>query len=144
MPHSGIYFNIVILTQYTKEFEMDQKLEVGKASWFDIPVKDFEKSQMFYGTLFGWSFLSHKDEYVLIKAGESFIGGLRTIHGNKIQGDSPTIYITVDDIDVSSSNAKTLGAQLVGEKVSTGENCGEFQLFLDVDQNLMAMYAQYK
>lgn len=123
---------------------MVQKLEVGKASWFDIPVKDFEKSQAFYAKLFGWSFLNHTDEYVLIKAGENFIGGLRTIQGNRAQGDTPTIYITVDSVDVSSTIAKDLGAQLIGDKISTGENCGEFQLFLDAEQNLMAMYAQYK
>ncbi len=61
-----------------------------------------------------------------------------------MQSDSPTLYITVDNLDDSINMLKTLGVELIGERLSTGENCGEFQFFLDVDKNLMAMYAQYK
>lgn len=125
---------------------MKQKLEVGKSSWFDIPVTDFRKSQEFYGELFGWNFMTEQENYAVIKVGEDLIGGLRqateaSIVGPKQNNDSPTIYITVDNIDEARNLAKKLGAQLIGDKVSTGENCGEFQLFLDIDQNVMAMFA---
>ena len=123
---------------------MEQKLEVGKSSWFDIPVTDFNKSQAFYGELFGWQFITEQDDYALIKVGGNLIGGLRPAEGTRAKNDSPTVYITVDNIDEGRNHAKMLGAQLIGDKVSTGEDCGEFQLFLDTDQNLMAMYAPHK
>lgn len=120
---------------------MEKKMEVGKVCWFDIPVTDVEKAKAFYGELFGWKFAPHDENYTMIQVGEEMIGGLRPAQGPAAPSDAPAVYITVDKLDDGIKRAKDLGAELIGEKVPTGEE-GVFQLFQDEDKNLMAMWSE--
>lgn len=120
---------------------MEKKMEVGKVCWFDIPVSDIEKAKAFYGELFGWTFVPHENDYTMIQVGEEMIGGLRPAQGPASPSDAPAVYITVDKLDDGIKRAKDLGAELIGERVPTGET-GVFQLFHDADKNLMAMWSE--
>jgi len=79
-------------------------------------VKDFDKAKEFYGGLFGWTFQDFGDNYVLFTTPEGGPGGgfmKGDVPGVEFSpGNSPTVYIWVEEIDDFILKAKSLGGNL--------------------------------
>ena len=118
------------------------KVTKGELVWFDIPVKSFAKSKIFYSKLLGWKFQPMGDEYLLIKAGKEMIGGLRFQEGKVVLCESPVMYFGVSKLSTSTALAKKLGAMLIGGRVDIPDGMGCFQLLRDQDKNLFGIWAQ--
>ncbi len=121
-------------------------VKTGEYVWFDIPVRDFEKSKAFYGELLGWKFEPQGDakttSYWMVKVGDKMLGGLRKPEEGIVATDAPVLYFAVEKLEPSVDRAKKLGATLVGKVVDIGNNMGRFQWFRDPDKNLVAIWAQ--
>jgi predicted enzyme related to lactoylglutathione lyase len=81
--------------------------------WADLITRDPQRASKFYSGLFGWNIVKgEKDDYLHIKNGEEFIGGIPV----PTQGDAhfPShwmLYFSVADCDASAEKAEELGAR---------------------------------
>ena len=78
-------------------------------------VTDLDKSQAFYGGLFGWDFRSFVEGMVVFGIGDQHIGGL--MKTDKVEsGKSPAIWFKVADIDGMIAKTVSLGGSTPNEK----------------------------
>ena len=88
----------------------------GEFSWNELISNDTAGAKAFYTSLFGWQTEAFQGgtDYTLFKQGENMVGGL-------LQCPKPGVpshwlpYVTVDDVDATAAQAKSLGAQVVME-----------------------------
>ena len=81
-------------------------------------VTDLEKSQAFYGGLFGWDFRSFIDGMVVFGIGDQHIGGL--MKTDKVEsGKSPAIWFKVANLDEMVAKTTALGGTAPNEKSPT-------------------------
>jgi uncharacterized protein len=126
-------------------YVMTLTAQLGKTTWFDLPVLDVVDARLFYEGLFNWQFLvmdgSPVSDYWVIQAGDEMIGGIRQVKQLDPQASGAILYFTVDDLDRYSSRVKELGGKLVGPKVELGKNRGSYQWFRDRQGVLAGMWA---
>ncbi|MBL4710402.1 MAG: VOC family protein [Flavobacteriales bacterium] len=118
-------------------------------SWFEIPVKDFNRAQQFYSTLYG------KDVVEMPMPDGTKYGVLPYDHENggvgggiietKEQIETATNGLTVylnggDDLSTPLSKVEAAGGKIVMPKTSIGEN-GFMALFIDTEGNRLALHS---
>ncbi|PCJ16428.1 MAG: hypothetical protein COB02_16315 [Candidatus Cloacimonadota bacterium] len=113
----------------------------GSLCWFDLRAKDTSKIKSFYKELLNWTFEAFGDGYELIQLDGSPIGGLCSLEDEIIYGNTPVIYFAVDELNPAIEKLKTLKAELVGERIDIGSDCGCFQNFKDPAGNFVALWA---
>lgn len=80
----------------------------GRLVHFELPTRDSARAKEFYGSLFGWQFQSYGDmDYHLTQTAE-WQGG--AVSGMQ-DGQHPTIYFDVDDIDAALARVRELGGE---------------------------------
>jgi predicted enzyme related to lactoylglutathione lyase len=92
---------------------------VGKIVWNDLVTEDLERSQQFYGGLFGWTFEQTTGPggrpYLLARAGRRYVAGLVAVQprmdGRKVSRWLP--YVSVSEVDASVRRAVSSGATVV-------------------------------
>ena len=78
-------------------------------------VTDLDKSQAFYGGLFGWNFRSFIEGMVVFGIGDQHIGGL--MKTDKVEaGRSPAVWFKIEDIDSMIAKTVSLGGTTPNEK----------------------------
>jgi predicted enzyme related to lactoylglutathione lyase len=80
--------------------------------WFEVLGSDAERTQRFYGDLFGWKVDASGPSYALVdtQSGEGSIGGGL---GSVDESTWATVYAHVPDIDATLARAVELGGQRV-------------------------------
>jgi uncharacterized protein len=90
--------------------------EPGALCWADLNTSDPARAAKFYSTLFGWEFeKGEKDpsDYLHIKNGEHFIGGLPPAHTDSKMPPYWLIYFMVADVAATVAKASKLGAKVL-------------------------------
>jgi predicted enzyme related to lactoylglutathione lyase len=86
---------------------------------WDIPSTDFDKSQAFYGALFGWKFQPMPEQnYLLFMVEGGVGGGFNKVE--KVSNDGIQVYILVEDIEATLAKVAELGGKTVIEKLKIG------------------------
>ncbi len=89
----------------------------GEFSWNELIAADEDAQKKFYTNLFGWTteaFKGGDTPYTIFKKGETMAGGMMKCP----QPGAPShwlAYVTVEDVDVTATNAKKLGGKIVVE-----------------------------
>lgn len=114
--------------------------ETGSLCWADLSTPDPAKAAKFYVDLFGWSLPPGKDEYLHIKNGEAFIGGIPpAAHRNPNAPPHWLIYLQVDDCDASTAKAKELSANVFMGPM-TIEKTGRMTVLADPQGAVFALF----
>jgi predicted enzyme related to lactoylglutathione lyase len=85
----------------------------GTICWADLSTPDPARAGEFYKGLFDWELMTGKDDYLHIKNGEAFIGGIPpAAHRDPNVPPHWMTYFTVEDCDASTARAKASGANV--------------------------------
>lgn len=80
--------------------------------WF---VTDLAKARKFYEGLFEWKFQEFGSEMIVFGTGDQHLGGLSK--KDAVQpGDSPSVWLEVDDLLAYCAKAPGLGGSVIREK----------------------------
>lgn len=107
-------------------------MSIGTIGWRELMSPEPEKSQRFYGELFGWSIKAvpfGPNTYRLINAGEKQIAGIMDF---KKPGIPPhwVSYVTVADVDKAANAAKANGGTIANPPTDIPD-VGRFAVLLD-------------
>ena len=97
----------------------------------EIDVTDLIRSLAFYEVVFDWKFRPFMDTMVAFGAGDDHVGGLSKVDVVR-PGKSPSIWISVDDIDETLTKAQKAGGKVVSAK-SDVPTVGFSAIFSDLD-----------
>ncbi len=99
---------------------------------------DLERTKSFLSGLFGWKFQPFGEEYVLFSPPEGPGGGIAKVDEVK-PGESPSVYVEVDEIEPYLERAKELGG---GVRVRKTEipNTGWWALITDPDGGPIGLF----
>jgi len=117
---------------------------------FEIPSDDLQRSEKFYGDLFGWKFekwsgpesLPEGMEYLVItttddKGNKSIGGGMMKRQNPQQQG--MTNYIGVESVDEHSARVAQLGGKVIIPKKPV-PGMGYFAVCLDTENNTFGIW----
>lgn len=99
---------------------------------------DLEKTKTFLSELFQWDFEPWGEDYILFSPPEGPGGGISkvdTVH----PGESPVIYIEVEEIQPYLEKAKTLGGAVKIPKTEI-PTIGWFAYIVDPDNNIVGLF----
>jgi predicted enzyme related to lactoylglutathione lyase len=125
---------------------MTTKTNSHVVNWFEIPVQSLPRAQSFYEKVLGVS-LSPMEKFGFKMAWFPMNQGSPGSTGCLMQGEgyAPSkngtlVYLTVDDLDKSLSEAKALGSEIIQEKTTIGEY-GSIAKFVDCEGNRVALHS---
>ncbi|HJX83427.1 MAG TPA: VOC family protein, partial [Candidatus Angelobacter sp.] len=113
----------------------------GTFCWADLSTPDPERAAKFYSGLFGWEIMKgEKDDYIHIKNGEAFIGGIPPAKFQK-PGVPPhwLSYFYVSDVEGTAAKAKQLGATIY-MPARAMENVGTMSVIGDPQGAVFAIF----
>ncbi len=107
----------------------------GTPCWVDLSVSDMQRSQEFYGAVFGWEFSQRAEEF----------GGYSNafLRGSRVAGMSPpsapdaylasawTVYLATDDSEATDAAINEAGGQTLFPITQVGVH-GRMALYVDV------------
>lgn len=114
--------------------------EASGFCWADLNTSDQSAAMGFYHKLFGWNFMPGEDNYVHIRNGENFIGGIPP--GQYRDANTPPhwlVYFQADDCAASTEKAKSLGANILTGPF-TMDNVGECSVMADPQGAVFAIF----
>lgn len=112
----------------------------GTLCWADLATSDPERAASFYSGLFGWHTMKGDNDYLHIKNGEEFIGGIPPAkYRNPNVPPHWMIYFYVSDVEGVAAKAKQLGATLhmPPNKI---ENVGTMSIIADPQGAVFAIF----
>ena len=125
-----------------------QTVKMSPINHFEIPFVNIDKIKDFYGSIFGWTFMSWPEmDYTMVNTTEvdekqmpitpgAVNGGLTK---RTKEQTSPTLVITVQSIEKASEQIKARGGELLDEISKVGD-MGLYRLFKDPDGNTLGIY----
>jgi predicted enzyme related to lactoylglutathione lyase len=102
-----------------------------------IPAADLAAAQAFYGNVFGWTFMPHRDDYVLFDDG-GYGGGLTSEQHPGVDGVLP--YLLVADIPATLAKVTAAGGKVLINETPAGDS-GGFAVFTDPHGNRIGLYS---
>lgn len=110
------------------------KHEICHIEWSSTNLK---RTQTFFGGLFGWKFEPWGEEYVLFKS-PNLGGGF--MKADKVRpGQSPTVYVEVQEIEPYLKKAKEHGGGVAVPKTEI-PTMGWFAHLTDPDGNIVGIF----
>lgn len=118
-------------------------------SWFEIPVKNYERAKQFYSTVLNSEIVDHHMPEQHVKYGmfpydkdnNGVGGGLIEAEGQTPTTDGPTIYLNGgEDLSVPLGKVESSGGKITMPKTDIGEN-GFMAQFLDTEGNRIALHS---
>lgn len=103
---------------------------LNTVTWWEIPVKDLDKAQAFYGAVFGWTFQPFGEGYVGISAAGVMIGGLSTA-GPENSGEGVRVYVNVADMEAVLETIEGHGGAVTTPRQEVGGDMGWWATFTD-------------
>ena len=105
----------------------------------ELNTTDLGKAKEFYGKLFDWTLEDVPNmEYTMIKVGEGTGGGMMK-HPVPGAPSAWLAYVMVDDINVATAKAKSLGASVMKD-VTEIPGVGWFSVILDPTGAALALF----
>lgn len=124
---------------------MDVTQTHGAFSWSELMTSDPAGASAFYGQLFGWKVKEMGPEmggYRVANLGETGVAGIMAApHGAQGAPSQWGVYVTVDGVDESLKQAKSLGATVCMEPMDV-PGVGRMAAFKD-PQGAMLHIIQY-
>ena len=116
----------------------------GTLCWADLSTPDPARAGKFYSDLFGWKLLTEDEdpehEYLHIKNGEHFIGGIPPAKFHNPKAPAHWLaYVLTSNCDASADKAKQLGARLYLVP-TTVENVGRMAVVADPQGAVFALF----
>jgi uncharacterized protein len=117
----------------------------GSFCWADLNTPDVAKASKFYNEVFGWQLIKDKngkgnDDYIHIKNGEEFIGGIPPVHPNNPRTPPHWLtYFLTSDCKGLTAKAKQLGAKAMLESMFM-EEVGTIAILSDPQGAVFALY----
>jgi uncharacterized protein len=116
----------------------------GTLCWADLSTPDRERAGKFYSDLFGWQLLAEEEnpehDYVHIKNGEHFIGGILPAKFHNPNAPAHWLaYILTPNCDVTADKVKKLGGQLYLPPM-TVEDIGRMAIVADPQGAVFALF----
>ncbi|HWD52002.1 MAG TPA: VOC family protein [Acidimicrobiales bacterium] len=105
----------------------------GAPCWADLLTSDPDKSQAFYGQLFGWTAADPSDEhggYVNLSKDGKLVAGCMKNDGQSGAPDAWTVYLATPDAKATTEAAAAHGGQVVLPAMEVG-NLGSFAVMTD-------------
>ncbi len=104
---------------------MDEKsLKHGAFSWFELMTTDVDSAKKFYTELFNWGLkempMENMNYTVASVDGEDVAGLMPMPPGTQEMPPSWSLYITVDDVDVTAAKAKEIGKEEGSQEEGSG------------------------
>lgn len=127
---AGAYFSI---WEARKSIGIEIADAAGTLCWADLVTRKPEVAREFYQGLFGWEIATgqHGEEYLHIKNGAEFIGGIPPVAmNNPYLPPHWMIYFAVDDVDAAAAKVVELGGKVLFGPV-TMENVGRIAVVAD-------------
>ena len=119
-------------------------MALGEFVWYDLTSPDPEAAIAFYSELFGWKVTPHGDNYHLIAAGETGIGGMLKLSDDaSAMGARPSWlgYVSVESVDELAARVQALGGR-VYVPPSDVEGAGRFTVVADPQGAVVGAYQQ--
>lgn len=123
-----------------------KKAEVGAITWTDLTVSNAEEVKNFYKEIVGWTFeplsMGDYDDYVM-KSPANDMPTAGICHARGTNKDIPPqwlLYITVEDIDKSSSHCVELGGKILIRPKNMG-SYGRFCVIEDPSGAVVALFS---
>ncbi len=116
----------------------------GTLCWADLSTPDPQRASKFYSDLFGWKMVTEEEdpehEYLHIKNGEHFIGGIPPAKYHNARAPAHWLaYILTSNCDVTADKAKQLGGQLYVAPTTVG-NVGRIAVVADPQGAVFALF----
>ena len=108
---------------------------IGRIEWAST---DLERRKRVLSGLFGWEFKAWRDDYYLFSAPERPNGGIQKVDKVK-PGNSPIVYVEVDDIDSTLKQVQKLGGRVAMSKAEISDMGWDAHLS-DPDGNVIGLY----
>lgn len=108
----------------------------GTFHWNELMTRDAAQAKDFYGKTLGWTFddmpMPDGITYIIIKSGETMVGGMMQMGGPEMEGIPPhwMAYIAVDDIDKRVQALKDAGGSVMREPFDV-EGVGRIAIVAD-------------
>ena len=99
---------------------------------------DLEKTKAFLSGLFNWKFESWGESYILFSPPEGVGGGITKTDVVK-PGESPVVYIEVEEINMYCEKAQKLGGGVAIPKTEISDT-GWFAHLTDPDGNIVGLF----
>ena len=118
-------------------------------SWFEIPVKNYERAKQFYGTVLDIDIIDNHMPEQNIKYGmfpydndnNGVGGGLIEAGEQQPTTHGPTLYINGgDNLSTPLAKVEASGGKIVMPKTDIGEN-GFMAQFIDTEGNRIALHS---
>jgi hypothetical protein len=96
----------------------------GTPCWVDLLTSDLDRSEAFYGALFGWTFTRSGPEFGGYVVGSSNDHSVVGMMGRTPDMPGPDVwgtYIATDDIDATVAKATAAGATVVAPAMQVGD-----------------------
>jgi predicted enzyme related to lactoylglutathione lyase len=92
----------------------------GTPSWTDLMTPSRDRSQKFYGSIFGWKFENQKDDdgnvvYVMCMQNGKSVAGMGEMSAEMAQGMPPvwSTYISTSDLDATTKKVEAAGGSVM-------------------------------
>ena len=112
----------------------DDNLKHGAFGWTELMTTDHGAAETFYSALFGWDLEAYPMadmQYTVVKVDDEPVGGIMSIPP-EASGMPPTwsVYVTVDDVDLTAAQVETLGGKILRPPMDIAE-VGRFCVLRD-------------
>jgi predicted enzyme related to lactoylglutathione lyase len=109
--------------------------KIGHVEWAST---DLDRTKDFLSGLFNWNFKTWSEEYYLFSVADGPGGGIMRV--DKVDpGNSPVVYVEVDDIESTLGRVEELGGGIAQPKTEIPD-MGWYAHFTDPDGNVIGLY----
>jgi predicted enzyme related to lactoylglutathione lyase len=123
---------------FAAEEESAEPMVDGAIVHLEIPSTNFEESQAFYGSLFGWQFEPMDESYLMFETPDGISGGFVSFYEPGEGG--ATFYIYCTDIDAKVPQIEAAGGSVFMPKGPI-PGIGWFALIRDPHGNVFGLFS---
>jgi uncharacterized protein len=123
----------------------EQTTRKGVAVWFEIPARDFERTVIFYETLFAKPLKLERfggGQLAVFPYEQPGVGGAVIESSTATPGSGTTVYLNCDGVlDQVIARVELAGGRLAGPKVDLPDGMGTFIHVLDPEGNRIGLHS---
>lgn len=104
---------------------------ITEMSWWEIPVRDLDDAQRFYGDVFGWHFQPFEGDYLIATAPDGkMLGGIFKAPSEQL-GNGVRIHFDTEDLEQTLERVTGAGGTVVAQRTEIGGDMGWWAAFTD-------------
>src|SRR5688572_19404836 len=122
-------------------------MQKNAISWFEIPVRNFEKAKLFYQTIFNFDMPEmqvgpNRMGVLLHEQGAGVGGAIVAGEWYEPTAQGTIVYLTADpDLAEVLGRVEKAGGNVLVPKTNIGDNMGYFAIFKDVEGNRVGLHS---